>query len=46
MSFDFEGRWARAATVMRARGIDAMFVMKPTNLTYLPATADRARSDS
>jgi Xaa-Pro dipeptidase len=35
MSFDFEERWATAATVMRARGIDAMFVMKPTNLAYL-----------
>lgn len=35
MSFDFEGRWARAATLMRAHDIDAMFVMKPTNLAYL-----------
>ena len=35
MSFDFEGRWATAASLMRARGIDAMFVMKPTNLAYL-----------
>jgi len=35
MSFDFEGRWARAATLMRAQGIDAMFVMKPTNVAYL-----------
>ena len=35
MSFDFEGRWTRAATVMRAHDIDAMFVMKPTNLAYL-----------
>jgi Xaa-Pro dipeptidase len=34
MSFDFEGRWATATALMRARGIDAMFVMKPTNLAY------------
>jgi Xaa-Pro dipeptidase len=35
MSFDFEGRWATAAALMRAHGIDAMFLMKPTNLAYL-----------
>jgi Xaa-Pro dipeptidase len=35
MSVDFEGRWARAATLMRGHDIDAMFVMKPTNLAYL-----------
>jgi len=35
MSFDFEGRWATAAGLMHAHGIDAMFVMKPTNLAYL-----------
>lgn len=35
MSIDFEGRWATATALMGARGIDAMFVMKPTNLAYL-----------
>jgi Xaa-Pro aminopeptidase len=35
MLFDFEGRWATSAALMRARGMDAMFVMKPTNLAYL-----------
>lgn len=32
---DFEERRAKAATSMRSQGIDAMFVMKPTNLAYL-----------
>ncbi len=35
MAFDFEARWGRASVLMRARGIDALFVMKPTNLAYL-----------
>lgn len=35
MTFDFEQRWARARELMTAQGIDAMFVMKPTNLAYL-----------
>lgn len=35
MSLDFEGRWERAAVLMQVHGIDALFVMKPTNLAYL-----------
>lgn len=33
--FDFRARWARAASLMDAGGVDAMFVMKPANLAYL-----------
>jgi Xaa-Pro aminopeptidase len=32
---DYSARWARAAALMRDRGIDALFVMKPANLAYL-----------
>jgi Xaa-Pro dipeptidase len=35
MAFDFEARWRGAAALMEAGGIDALFVMKPTNLAYL-----------
>lgn len=35
MSVEHERRLAAAAASMRARGIDAMFVMKPANLAYL-----------
>lgn len=34
-SFDFKARWARAAALMDAQGIDALFLMKPANLAYL-----------
>lgn len=34
-SFDFASRWARAASLMEAHAIDALFVMKPANLAYL-----------
>ncbi len=34
-SFDFKARWARAASLMEAQGIDALFLMKPANLAYL-----------
>jgi Xaa-Pro aminopeptidase len=34
-SFDFGSRWARAAALMDAQGIDALFLMKPANLAYL-----------
>ena len=34
-SFDFKSRWTRAASGMKAHGIDALFVMKPANLAYL-----------
>ena len=30
--FDYRARWARAATLMEAQGVDALFVMKPANL--------------
>jgi Xaa-Pro aminopeptidase len=33
--FDIKARWARAAGLMEARGIDAIFLMKPANLAYL-----------
>lgn len=33
--FDFTARWDRAATLMRERGINALFLMKPANLGYL-----------
>ena len=35
MAVDFESRWERAAVLMRAKGMDALFVMKPANLAYL-----------
>src|SRR5574341_879996 len=34
-AFDYKARWARAASLMEARGIDALFLMKPANLAYL-----------
>ncbi len=34
-SFDFKARWARAAELMEAHRIDALFLMKPANLAYL-----------
>jgi Xaa-Pro aminopeptidase len=34
-SFDIGARWARAAELMEAKGIDALFLMKPANLAYL-----------
>ena len=34
-AFDYQARWARAAGLMRERGIDALFLMKPSNLGYL-----------
>lgn len=34
-SFDFKSRGSRAASAMKAHGIDALFVMKPANLAYL-----------
>jgi len=33
-SFDFGARWARAASLMEGRGVDALFLMKPANLAY------------
>jgi len=33
--FDIKARWTRAAELMEARGIDAIFLMKPANLAYL-----------
>jgi Xaa-Pro aminopeptidase len=33
--FDFKSRWRRAASLMERQGIDALFVMKPSNLFYL-----------
>lgn len=35
MTIDFKARWSRAAALMETHGIDALFVMKPTNLAYL-----------
>ena len=32
--FDFRSRWERAVRLMRERGIDALFLMKPANLAY------------
>ncbi len=32
--FDFKARWARATSLMEARGIDARFLIKPANLAY------------
>lgn len=34
-TFDFKARWERAASLMKERGIDALFLMKPANLAYL-----------
>jgi len=34
-TFDVKARWVRAAQLMEARGIDAIFLMKPANLAYL-----------
>lgn len=34
-AFDFKSRWARAASLMEAQGVDALFLMKPANLAYL-----------
>jgi Xaa-Pro dipeptidase len=34
-SFDFKSRWAHAASLMEANGIDGLFMMKPANLAYL-----------
>jgi Xaa-Pro aminopeptidase len=34
LQFDIKARWKRAATLMRERGIDALFLMKPANLAY------------
>ena len=33
-AFDFKARWQRAACLMKERGIDALFLMKPANLSY------------
>lgn len=33
--FDYESRRKRAAQLMKARGMDALFLMKPANLEYL-----------
>lgn len=33
--FDITARWRRAASLMEAAGIDALFLMKPANLAYL-----------
>jgi len=33
--FDIKARWTRGAELMQARGIDAIFLMKPANLAYL-----------
>ncbi len=30
--FDIKVRWARAAQLMEARGIDALFLMKPLSI--------------
>ena len=32
--FDFRVRWERAAHLMKEKGIDALFLMKPANLSY------------
>lgn len=34
-SIDLKARWTRASELMEARGIDAIFLMKPANLAYL-----------
>lgn len=33
-AFDYKARWKRAVRLMRERGIDALFLMKPANLAY------------
>ncbi len=33
-AFDFKARWLRAAHLMKEKGIDALFLMKPANLAY------------
>jgi Xaa-Pro aminopeptidase len=33
-AFDFKARWGRAVRLMKERGIDALFLMKPANLAY------------
>jgi Xaa-Pro aminopeptidase len=33
--FNITARWARAAELMEAKGVDALFLMKPANLAYL-----------
>jgi len=33
-AFDFKARWARAASLMEAKGVDALVLMKPANLAY------------
>ena len=33
--FNINGRWGRAAQLMEAQGVDALFLMKPANLAYL-----------
>jgi Xaa-Pro aminopeptidase len=35
MAVDYEARWERATQLMRAAGMDGLFVMKPANLAYL-----------
>lgn len=34
-SIDIQARWTRASELMAARGVDAIFLMKPANLAYL-----------
>ena len=34
-SFNIKVRWSRAAQLMEAEGVDALFLMKPANLAYL-----------
>ena len=31
-SFNINARWARAAQLMEAKGVDALFFLKPANL--------------
>ncbi len=38
-TFDFKARWARAAQLMEAKGIDALFLRKPANLAYFTGDA-------
>ena len=33
-TFDFKARWKRAAHLMKEKGIDALILMKPANLSY------------
>ena len=39
--FDIKARWTRAAKLMEARGIDAVFLMKPATLAYLTGDGRR-----